>query len=131
MLKEYTCKNDDGATIRKESTMCKYCFLAIIFFIIVGFSNYCRALTPEQVMQLKKAGVSDKTIQMMLQQEKDAKDTNPYEQMGVREIKDKEGNIVTIYSTGSLTKESSVSSEEENVEKAWKMLQNIIVDKRK
>jgi hypothetical protein len=51
--------------------------------------------------------------------------------MGVREIKDKEGNIVTIYSTGSLTKESSVSSEEENVEKAWKMLQNIIVDKRK
>lgn len=111
--------------------MSKYSFLVIIFFIIVGFSNYCYALTPEQVIQLRKAGVSDKTIQMMLQQERDAKEENPYDQMGVREIKDKDGNIVTIYSTGRSTKGASRDSEDENVEKAWKMLQNMIIDKRK
>lgn len=80
---------------------------------------------------MRKAGVSDKTIQMMVQQERDAKAANPYDQMGVREIKDKDGNVVTIYSTGSSTKEASRNSEDENVVKAWKMLQNMIIDKRK
>jgi hypothetical protein len=111
--------------------MSKYSFFWIICFIVVGFSNYCYSLTPEQVIQLRKAGVSDKTIQMMLQQESDAKEANPYDQMGVREIKDKDGNIITIYSTGRSTKGASRDSEDENVEKAWKMLQNMIIDKRK
>ncbi len=78
---------------------------------------------------MRKAGVSDKTIQIMLQQEKDAKEANPYDQMGVREIRDKEGNVTTIYSTGRSTKDESSNSEDENVNKAWKMLQNMIINK--
>jgi hypothetical protein len=110
----------------------KYIFLTATFFILLSnFLNYSYALTPDQIIQLRKAGVSDETIQMMLQQERDAKEANPYDQIGVREIKDKEGNSVTIYSTGRSTKAGTGDPEKENVDKAWKMLQNMIIDKRK
>jgi len=109
----------------------KYVFVGLIYFFMSNFLNHCYALTPDQIIKLKKAGVSDKTIQMMLQQEKEAKEANPYDQIGMREIKDKEGNVVTIYSTGRSTKDSAGDSEEEKVDKAWKMLQHIIIDKRK
>jgi hypothetical protein len=110
----------------------KYLFLAATLFILSSnFLNYSYALTPDQIIQLRKAGVSDETIQMMLQQERDAKEANPYDQIGVREIKDKEGNSITVYSTGRSTKAGAGDPEEENVDKAWKMLQNMIIDKRK
>ena len=110
----------------------KYIFLTAAFFILLSnFLNYGYALTPDQVIQLRKAGVSDETIQMMLKQERDAKEANPYDQIGVREIKDKEGNSITIYSTGRSTKAGAGDPEEENVDKAWKMLQKMIIDKRK
>jgi len=96
-----------------------------------NFLNYSYALTTDQILRLRKAGVSDETIQMMLQQERDAKEANPYDQIGVREIKDKEGNGITIYSTGRSTKASTSDPEEENVDKARKILQNMIIDKRK
>jgi len=80
------------------------------------------ALTPQQVIDLKKAGISDQTIQLMLKQEEAAKD--PYAKMGTREIKDKDGNTVIIYSTG---KDDSSADDEEtkNVERAWEMLRNL------
>ena len=110
----------------------KYIFLTAAFFILLSnFLNYGYALTPDQVIQLRKAGVSDETIQMMLKQERDAKEANPYDQIGVREIKDKEGNSITIYSTGRSTKAGAGDPEEENVDKAWKMLQHMIIDNRK
>jgi hypothetical protein len=46
-------------------------FLLIIMCPVISY-----ALTPQQVVELKKAGVSDKTIQMMIEQEEKAKD--PY-----------------------------------------------------
>ena len=58
----------------------------------------------------------------MLKQEEAAKD--PYAKMGTREIKDKDGNTVIIYSTG---KDDSSADDEEtkNVERAWEMLRNL------
>ena len=104
-------------------------FLAILcVFFMTGYIHCSYALTPDQVLQLRKAGVSDKTIQMMLKQEMDAKELSPYDQIGVREIKDREGNVITVYSTGRSTKESSGDSEDENVNKAWRMLQNMIIN---
>jgi uncharacterized protein (DUF849 family) len=81
------------------------------------------ALTPQQVINLKKAGVSDQTIQLMIKQEEAAKD--PYATMGTKEIKDKDGNTVIIYTTGK--NDSSAADEEEakNVERAWEMLRNL------
>lgn len=82
---------------------------------------YSYAITPEQIIELKKAGVSDETIQIMLEQEKE----------GTRVIKDEQGNVYIIYSTGkSVRKEKADIREEEKMKRAWKMLENIIIDKR-
>jgi hypothetical protein len=109
----------------------KYVFISLIYIFVSSFLNHCYALTPDQIIKLKKAGVSDRTIQMMLQQEKEAKEANSYDQIGMREIKDKEGNVVTIYSTGRSAKEGAGDSDGEQVYKAWKMLQHMIIDNRK
>jgi hypothetical protein len=109
----------------------KYVLLAVLFIFMNNVLSPCYALTPDQIIKLRKAGVNDKTIQMMLEQERDARQENPSDQIGVREVKDKEGNVVTIYSTGRSTKESHGDAEEAKVEKAWKMLQNMIIDNRK
>jgi len=83
---------------------------------------YSYAITPEQIIELKKAGVSDETIQIMLEQEKE----------GTRVIDDGQGNVYIIYSTGkSARKERADIKEEEKIERAWKMLGNIIIDKRR
>jgi len=86
----------------------------------------CFALTPQQVIALKKAGVSDRTIQMMLQQE-EGKD--PYATIGTREVKDKNGNTVIIYTTGEHTNSAADDEERKNVERAWEMLNNITIKK--
>ncbi|MGO9137366.1 MAG: hypothetical protein ACLP9S_01430 [Syntrophales bacterium] len=110
--------------------MKKYVLFALLLIFMNSFSSPCHALTPDQIIKLKKAGVSDKTIQMMLEQERDAKQENPSDAIGVREVKDKDGNIVTVYSTGRPTKESPGDTEEAKVENAWKMLQNMVIDNR-
>ena len=58
-----------------------------LFIFILMCPIICYALTPQQVIDLKKEGVSDKTIQVMIEQEERAKD--PYATMGTKEIKDK------------------------------------------
>ncbi len=98
--------------------------LAVAFFAGISY-----ALTPEQVLQLKKAGVEDRTIRMMIQQEREAAE-NPADRIGSREIKDREGNSVVIYSTGK-TKEQAGDPEQEKVDQAWRMLQNMIIDPRR
>jgi hypothetical protein len=100
--------------------MKKICFIYVVVFMF-SFVSSSFALTAEQIIQLKKAGVSDETIQIMLKQEKKFP----------RKIKDDEGNEYIIYSTdvSSLNKKSD-STEDENVRRAWKMLENIIIDTR-
>jgi hypothetical protein len=88
------------------------------------------ALTPEQVIQLKKAGVEEKTIQLMISQEIAAGNQNPYETMGTREIKDGSGNSVIIYSTGKPAGGELDREEQEKLDRAWEMLQNIVIDAR-
>jgi hypothetical protein len=95
--------------------------LCALFAAIPGF-----ALTPQQVIDLKKAGVSDQTIQIMIKQE-EAKD--PYATIGTREVKDKDGNTVIIYTTGASGSSAADDEEKKNVERAWKMLDNIIIKK--
>ena len=90
------------------------------------------ALTPEQVIALKKAGVGEETIRLMIQQEEHAQ-KNPDEAMGRREIKDGQGNAVIIYSTGSSNRSSGsekADEEKKKVDNSWKMLQNMMIDGR-
>jgi uncharacterized protein (DUF849 family) len=64
---------------------------------------------------------------MMIEQEEKAKD--PYATMGTKEIKDKDGNTVIIYTTGKST--DSDDDEEKKVEKAWEMLRNITIKQKR
>jgi hypothetical protein len=98
--------------------------LAVAFFAGISY-----ALTPEQIIALKKAGVEDQTIRMMIEQEREAAQ-NPADQIGSREIKDKEGNTVILYSTGK-NKQQDADTEQEKVEKAWKMLQNMMIEPKR
>jgi hypothetical protein len=104
----------------------------VIFVVILISLNYSYALTPEQIIRLKQAGVEDKTIQMMIRQEMDAKEKeNAADLPGVREVKDGEGNSVVVYSTGKPGGGEACDTEREKADKAWKMLQNMIIDNRK
>ncbi|HEX7534168.1 MAG TPA: hypothetical protein VF343_02850 [Syntrophales bacterium] len=105
--------------------------LALLFIFMNNFLNPCYALTPYQIVKVRKRGVRDKIIQMMLAHERDARQDNPSDQIGAREVKDKEGNVVKIYPAGRSTRESAGDAEEAKVEKAWKMSQNMIIDDRK
>jgi len=107
--------------------------IAVTMMIIVLSVTWAHALTTEEVIKLKKAGVSDETIRTMIEQERAAKERNPSDQIGVREVKDAEGNTSVIYSTGAPTAPTQGGSEQEKVEKAWKMLQNqnMIIDNRR
>lgn len=87
------------------------------------------ALSPEQVIALKKAGVSEETIRLMIQQE-DRAQKNPDDTIGRREIKDSQGNTVIIYSTGRSPASERNDEERKKVENSWKMLQNMVIDGR-
>ena len=107
--------------------------IAVTMMIIVLSVTWAHALTTDEVIKLKKAGVSDETIRTMIEQERAAKERNPSDQIGVREVKDAEGNTSVIYSTGAPTAPTQGGSEQEKVEQAWKMLQNqnMIIDNRR
>jgi hypothetical protein len=107
--------------------------IAFAITIIALHAGWAHALTTDEVIKLKKAGVSDETIRTMIEQEKAGGQPSPSDQIGVREVKDAEGNTSVIYSTGAPTAPTQGGSEQEKVEKAWKMLQNqnMIIDNRR
>ena len=103
--------------------------MTVIFFLRgVSFS-----LTVEEVIKLKEAGVSDETIQLMIQQETKSKEaSDPYKNMGVRKVTEPNGRSSTVYSTGEIDDRENYEeeSEREKREKAWDMLDNLIIDGR-
>ncbi len=102
---------------------------ATLFFL----PHLAFSLTVGEVIKLKKAGVSDETIQLMIQQEMQREElSDPYKNTGVRKIKKPDGKRSTIYSTGKIEdrRDYDEESEREKREKAWEMLNNIIIDTR-
>jgi hypothetical protein len=89
------------------------------------------ALTVEEALALKKAGVGDETIRMMIQQEKDGKKPAPGNAMGKREIRDGQGGVSIEYSTGRSAPSAGADTQQQEVDKAWEMLRHLIVDTRK
>lgn len=102
-------------------------FLAGFLFLIPVVSY---ALSPEQVIQLKKAGVAEKTIQLMISQEIAAGNGNPYDTLGTKEIRDASGNPIIIYSTGRPAGGDLDREEQDKLDQAWEMLQHIMIDAR-
>ena len=89
------------------------------------------ALTVEEILLLKQNGVSEKTIQMMLQSEIQAQERHgsaTAEKMGVRTITRPDGGSAIVYSTGSDNWDDRDTEERLKEERAWEMLRNIILD---
>jgi hypothetical protein len=107
--------------------------LAFSVLIVLLFTGSAVGLTAEEVIKLRKAGVSDETIRLMIEQERAGRQVNPSDRIGVGEVKDADGNTSVVYSTGAPTAATQNESEQEKVDKAWKMLQNqnVIIDDRR
>jgi hypothetical protein len=91
------------------------------------------ALTVKEILQLKQNGVSEQTIQMMLQSEMQAQFRNgPAEgqAMGIQTITRPGGTSAIVYSTGSGGQDARDQEERLKEEQAWEMLRHIIVDTR-
>ena len=89
------------------------------------------ALTVEEIVLLKQNGVSERTIQMMIQSEIRAEQApSAGAEMGIQTIRRPDGRSAILYSTGTGDREASEATERLKEEQAWEMLRHIIVDTR-
>jgi hypothetical protein len=96
------------------------CALWVLFFVALP----AWSLTPEEVIRLKKAGVSDEVIQKMLEQEKAGVAT----QGPMTETEDE-----VVYKAGSQTAqdiEENRRREREKEDKSMEVLKGVIIDTR-
>jgi len=113
--------------------MKRFILAAATITLVFSLASSPCALTVEEVIQLKKAGVSDETIQLMIEQEMMRETlSDPDRNMGVRRVEEPDGRGSTVYSTGTAEdrKDAGEESEWEKREKAWEMLDNVIIDTR-
>lgn len=113
--------------------MRRYLKNLLIIIVVLFLPQASFSLTVEEVIKLKKAGVGDETIQLMIQHEMlREKSSDPYKNIGVRKVKEPDGSSATIYSTGEIDdrEDYEEESEREKREKAWDMLHNIVIDSR-
>jgi hypothetical protein len=104
--------------------------ILIVTILACGWPTALFALTTEEVLKLKKAGVSEETIRMMIQQEKDGKRPATDREMGRREVR--EGDKVTVeYSTGRNTTSDNAETQQQQIDRAWEMLRDLRIDSRK
>jgi hypothetical protein len=104
--------------------------LCCLWWVVPAVSE---ALTANEILQLKQNGVSEKTIQMMLQSEMQAQSRNgPVERetMGMKTITRPDGKSAIVYSTGNDGQDDRDEAERLKEEQAWEMLRHIIVDTR-
>ena len=99
--------------------------------LLWGVPTRSLAMTVEEILLLKQNGVSEETIQMMLQSEMQSQDNIATgEKMGTRTIVRPGGQPAIVYSTGSDTRNAYDEEERLKEERAWEMLRHIIVDTR-
>lgn len=109
-----------------------YSFFSTLIPLILFMSTSLFALTVEDVIQLKKEGVSDETIQLMIEHEMQRERLSEAEtEIGVSRVEDPDGRSATVYSTGPpKNRDDCEMSEREKRERAWDMLDNVIIDTR-
>jgi len=105
----------------------------VICLFLMAFSPLSFALTIDEVLHLKQEGVSDETIQLMIQQEMQRERlSDPNKNIGVHRVVEPDGKSATIYSTGENEHRDDYEeeTEREKRDKAWEMLHNIVIDSR-
>ena len=85
------------------------------------------ALTTKEVILLKEKGVSDNTIQLMIQSEAEKKEQDKTSS-GVKEVKNSDGKSEIIYSTGETSVTKIDAEEQEKMDNAWEMLRNMTIE---
>ena len=108
-------------------------FILLISCLAWTMPAVSRALTAQEVLLLKQNGVSEATIQMMLQSEMQAqsiKTGTDGDGMGVRTIVRPGGQPAIVYSTGRGDQERRTAEERYKEDRAWEMLRHLIVDTR-
>jgi len=110
---------------------------AIITIIVCGLvwgqPSISAALTAEEVRLLQQNGVSEKTIQMMLESEKRAQlphEDAPQPGAGVTAIRRPDGRQAIVYSTGRPGQDGRDAEARLKEERAWEMLRHLIIDAR-
>lgn len=89
------------------------------------------ALSAEEIVLLKQNGVSEETIQLMLQSEIEAQRAKTSgSQTKIETIKRPDGQPVIVYSTGGGNHQRKQTEERLKEEHAWRMLRNLMVDTR-
>ena len=91
------------------------------------------ALTVEEILLLKQNGVSEETVQMMLQSEIQARalqNRTVEQSMGIQTITRPGGRSAIVYSTGGGDQDAHGANERLKEQQAWEMLRHIIVDTR-
>ena len=102
----------------------RYLFL-LIALLLCGFLQMAHALSADEVIKLKEAGVSDQLIQTMIEQENNP---NKYDGSGVWESKDQ-----IIYQAAPRQK----TTQDRHDHEAWKerksmdALENVVIDGRR
>lgn len=109
--------------------------IAIFVFcgLFLGMPAASAALTAEEILLLKENGVSETTIQMMLESEIRAQSrgyAEPQETMGVKTIRRPDGRAAIVYTTGRGNRDDKDAEERLKEERAWAMLRHLIVDTR-
>lgn len=105
----------------------------LLFFLCTGFwlGAEAYALTAQEIVLLKRHGVSETTIQMMLASEIAAHQAAAAgEDTTIRTIQRPGGGKAIVYSTGSQRHEAHQAEERRKEDRAWEMLRQIIVDNR-
>jgi len=109
----------------------KVLILLLIGGLGVWLPGSAHALTTEEILLLKQNGVSEYTIQLMLQSEiTAAQNAAAGKEMGLKTITRPNGQPAIVYSTGSGDPKPREAEERLKEERAWEMLRGIIVDAR-
>ena len=94
--------------------------LIITAFVLCFSSAY--ALTTDEILLLKQHGVSERTIQLMIQSEMEGR---KQAESSIR-IKDEKSSIT--YSTGKPSGTPLAQEEKLKMERAWEMLKNLTIE---
>ncbi len=109
----------------------KTSLMLIVCCLLWGVPFHSGALTVEEILLLKQKGVSEETIQIMLQSEMQARRSNTAGiRMGIETIVRPGGQPAIVYATGNDNQDTRAAAERLKEEQAWEMLRHIIVDTR-
>ena len=99
-----------------------FILLAAAMGVCLCLPSWGHCLTPEEIAYLKQQGVSDETIQVMLTHEHEARkqeDTS---------IQFKKTGTAKTYTTGKPSGTPLSEQQQQDADRAWRMLENMFID---